>query len=176
MGRSSNGTHTRLTWRWQDQNLHALMDAAAEEHVARLQRVEEASAAAVATAPSLAIDLVRPGALCSGTPLHPWTRSPPKRVSCDGRRGRVLEGRLAWRRPARLVPVPAPLQQPKGCSVCPEASDLRLSAQPTTNGIKVAERTLRLLEPTCRQSHFLMLSDGAWPPSVHLAAAAVARS
>ncbi|KAK9836321.1 hypothetical protein WJX81_005210 [Elliptochloris bilobata] len=40
----------------QDQNLHALMDAAAEEHVARLQHVEDA-AVAVATAPSLAIDL-----------------------------------------------------------------------------------------------------------------------
>ena len=42
----------------QDQNLHGLMDTAAEEHVAALQRAEEASAA-MASAPSLASGLVR---------------------------------------------------------------------------------------------------------------------
>ena len=57
-----------MTWHPQDQNLHALMDAAAEEHVAQLQRAEEASVA-VRSAPSLPIDLVRPGVFCSNCPL-----------------------------------------------------------------------------------------------------------
>lgn len=55
--------------RSQDQNLHALMDAAAEEHVAQLQRAEEASVAVTST-PSLPIDLVRFGTHCSASPLQ----------------------------------------------------------------------------------------------------------
>ena len=49
----------------QDQNLHALMDAAAEEHVAQLQRAEDSSVA-VASTPSLPIDLVSPS-VCSSS-------------------------------------------------------------------------------------------------------------
>ena len=60
--------HAQVTWRSQDQNLHALMDAAAEEHVAQLQRAEEASVA-VRSAPSLPIDLVRRGVFCSSCAL-----------------------------------------------------------------------------------------------------------
>ena len=88
--------------RAQDQNLHALMDAAAEEHVAALQRLED-TAAAFPPVPSLAADLVRQSYPHPGPAGHPRPLGP----------GRAGLRAPAWRTPgsARPGPVGAPCWQ-----------------------------------------------------------------